>query len=237
MFMAVVGTIGLLGTIAYYEMSYKEITWKDFVNNYLARGHVEKLEVVNKKWVRVKTVAGYQLDESSTLWFNIGSVDSFERNLENSQIEMNVEPANFVPVVYKTELEAASVSGFLPTLLIIGFLLFMMRRSAEMMGGRAGKRDGGLFGNVMESTAKLINSSDIGVRFRDVAGCEEAKLEIMEFVNFLKNPQQYVELGAKIPKGAILTGPPGTGKTLLAKVNISVSIFLTKIRSNKIVAP
>ena len=53
--------------------------------------------------------------------------------------------------------------------------------------------------------------------YRDVAGCEEAKLEIMEFVNFLKNPQQYIDLGAKIPKGAILTGPPGTGKTLLAK--------------------
>ena len=55
------------------------------------------------------------------------------------------------------------------------------------------------------------------LRYRDVAGCEEAKLEIMEFVNFLKNPQQYIDLGAKIPKGAILTGPPGTGKTLLAK--------------------
>ena len=53
--------------------------------------------------------------------------------------------------------------------------------------------------------------------FRDVAGCEEAKIEIMEFVNFLKNPQQYIDLGAKIPKGAMLTGPPGTGKTLLAK--------------------
>jgi len=53
--------------------------------------------------------------------------------------------------------------------------------------------------------------------YRDVAGCEEAKIEIMEFVNFLKNPQQYIDLGAKIPKGAMLTGPPGTGKTLLAK--------------------
>lgn len=58
---------------------------------------------------------------------------------------------------------------------------------------------------------------DFNLFFRDVAGCEEAKLEIMEFVNFLKNPEQYQELGAKIPKGAILTGPPGTGKTLLAK--------------------
>ncbi|KAL1518319.1 hypothetical protein ABEB36_001960 [Hypothenemus hampei] len=130
---------------------------------------------------------------------------------------MNTEPQNFVPVIYKTEIEPASLTGILPTLLIIGFLLWMMRRSAEMMGGRKGKKGGGLFGSVMESTAKLINSNEIGVKFKDVAGCEEAKIEIMEFVNFLKNPQQYIELGAKIPKGAMLTGPPGTGKTLLAK--------------------
>merc|ERR1719436_2045998 len=70
---------------------------------------------------------------------------------------------------------------------------------------------------MMQSTAKVINPSEINVAFKDVAGCEEAKIEIMEFVNFLKNPGQYTDLGAKIPKGAILTGPPGTGKTLIAK--------------------
>lgn len=89
--------------------------------------------------------------------------------------------------------------------------------SVKPGGKGGGPLGGGLFGGVGQSTARLINKEDIKVSFKDVAGCEEAKIEIMEFVNFLKNPDQYKALGAKIPKGAILTGPPGTGKTLLAK--------------------
>lgn len=215
MMLGAMGVVGLLGTITYFELRYREISWRDFVNLYLNKGSVEKLEVINKKWVRVKLQPGSSL-EGKVIWFAIGSVDSFERNLENAQIEKNIDPPNFIPVIYKTEVEAASLTGMLPTLLIIGFLIYMMRRSADMMG-RGGRKGGGLFGGVMESTAKLINPTDIGVKFQDVAGCEEAKIEIMEFVNFLKNPQQYLDLGAKIPKGALLTGPPGTGKTLLAK--------------------
>lgn len=130
--------------------------------SYLGRGAVEKLEVVNKKWVRVKLSPGNVSD--GVLWFNIGSVDSFERNLENAQAEMGIESVNFVPVIYKAEIEASSLSGLLPTLLIIGFFLWMMRRSAEMMGGKRGK-GGGLFGGVMQSTAKLINPNEIGVKF------------------------------------------------------------------------
>ena len=73
-----------------------------------------------------------------------------------------------------------------------------------ILGGRGGRGGGGgMFGmgNVANTTAKLVNANEINVAFKDVAGCEEAKIEIMEFVNFLKNPQQYIELGAKIPKG------------------------------------
>ncbi|XP_023936184.1 AFG3-like protein 2 [Bicyclus anynana] len=214
MMFGAMGVVTLIASIAYFELRYREISWRDFVNLYLNKGAVEKLEVINKKWVRVRLQPS--AFENKIIWFAIGSVDSFERNLENAQIEMNVDPPNFLPVIYKTEVEAASLTGMLPTLLIIGFLIYMMRRSANMMGG-GGRKGGGLFGGVMESTAKLINPSDIDVKFQNVAGCEEAKIEIMEFVNFLKNPQQYIDLGAKIPKGALLTGPPGTGKTLLAK--------------------
>merc|ERR1719422_2806239 len=95
-----------------------------------------------------------------------------------------------------------------------GMMGGMGGRGGGGAGGRGGA--GGLFG-MTQSTAKVINPAEINVAFKDVAGCEEAKIEIMEFVNFLKNPAQYTELGAKIPKGAILTGPPGTGKTLIAK--------------------
>ena len=87
--------------------------------------------------------------------------------------------------------------NMLPTVLLVGFLLFTLRRGPTA-GGSGGKRANNPL-SMTESTAKIIKNK-ISVRFRDVAGCEEAKVEVLEFVNFLKNPKQYQDLGAKIPK-------------------------------------
>ncbi|RZK77267.1 MAG: ATP-dependent zinc metalloprotease FtsH, partial [Pedobacter sp.] len=101
----------------------------------------------------------------------------------------------------------------IPVLLFIGFWIFIMRR----MGGGAGGGGGQIF-NIGKSKATLFDKeSQVSVTFNDVAGLEEAKTEVMEIVDFLKNPKKYTDLGGKIPKGALLVGSPGTGKTLLAK--------------------
>lgn len=196
----------------YSQMKYQEITWKDFTWQ-LGSNNIEKLEVVNNKWVRVIRAVGN--DDGKVLWFNIGSVDTLERNLEAIQRDMGRNAPEMVPVIYKSEFDFASYTSLLPTMIVITFLLYGMSRMGGMMPGGAGKK-GGLFG-MSSSPAKIVNPADIGIKFKDVAGCEEAKMEIMEFVNFLRNPQKYTDLGAKIPKGALLTGPPGTGKTMLAK--------------------
>uniref|UniRef100_A0A5F9D9U9 AAA+ ATPase domain-containing protein n=1 Tax=Oryctolagus cuniculus TaxID=9986 RepID=A0A5F9D9U9_RABIT len=195
----------------YFREPGREITWKHFVQYYLARGLVDRLEVVNKQFVRVIPAPGTSSEKF--VWFNIGSVDTFERNLESAQWELGIEPTQQAAVVYTTESDGSFLRSLVPTLLLIGILLYALRRSP--VGAGRSRRGRGLF-SVGETTARIVKDN-IGVRFADVAGCEEAKLEIMEFVNFLKNPKQYQDLGAKIPKGAMLTGPPGTGKTLLAK--------------------
>ncbi len=111
------------------------------------------------------------------------------------------------------ELFSQIISSLLP-ILLIGFLFFMMMRKVGPGGGGGG---GGIF-NIGKSKATLFEKgTKVNINFGDVAGLDEAKVEVMEIVDFLKNPKKYTALGGKIPKGALLVGPPGTGKTLLAK--------------------
>jgi AFG3 family protein len=148
-------------------------------------------------------------------YFAIGSVETFERKLEAAQRELGIAARDFVPVQYVSETNwMTEAMKLAPTALIIAAWFYMMRGAGGAGGG------GGGFGNVFKigrSNAKKITKEDVSVTFKDVAGCDEAKKEIMEFVEFLKDASKFTKLGAKIPKGALLCGPPGTGKTLLAK--------------------
>ena len=105
-------------------------------------------------------------------------------------------------------LMADLISSILPILLFFGIWIFLAKKMSKGVGG-------GILG--VGKAGKLINSEKPDVKFDDVAGVDEAKEEVKEIVDFLKYPERYIELGAKIPKGVLLVGPPGTGKTLLAK--------------------
>jgi len=146
--------------------------------------------------------------------FTMGSDEIFEKKLAASETNL---PEGVTPVTVTYENRSNPWGGFfmtfvLPIVLLAGLWIFLMRR---MSGGGAG---GGQIFNIGKSKAQLFDKeSQINITFNDVAGLEEAKTEVMEIVDFLKNPKKYTDLGGKIPKGALLVGPPGTGKTLLAK--------------------
>ncbi|HNS42050.1 MAG TPA: ATP-dependent zinc metalloprotease FtsH [Taishania sp.] len=153
--------------------------------------------------------------EKENLELNISDNGNFEKKLE--EINKELKAKNKQPISYTSETEydyLMSILGFLlPIILIFGLWMFIMRR---MSGGGGGP--GGQIFNIGKSRAQVFeNGKSTNVTFKDVAGLQGAKEEIQEIVEFLKNPKKYTELGAKIPKGALLVGPPGTGKTLLAK--------------------
>ena len=194
------------------------------VEQLVANGDVERVLVVNREEARVMLKEGKadSLRESDLryknipksgyqFFFNIGSVDSFKSDLE----EVEAQSGNKVVLAFENEKPwyDSWLMGLLPWVVMIGAWILIMRGMSR--GGGAG---GGIM-NVGKARAQEFDQSDPNKRvtFKDVAGLEEAKVEIMEIVDFLKNAAKYRELGAKIPKGALLVGPPGTGKTLLAK--------------------
>ncbi|KAJ6715940.1 ATP-DEPENDENT ZINC METALLOPROTEASE FTSH 10 MITOCHONDRIAL-LIKE [Salix koriyanagi] len=237
--------------LLFYPFSFgdgdkQQISFQEFKNRLLEAGLVDHIVVSNKSVAKVY-VKSSPLNQTSDdivqgpvngvparghggqykYYFTIGSVDTFEEKLEEAQEAMGIDPHNYVPVTYASEMVwYQELMRFAPTLLLLGTLMYMGRRMQGGLGvggGGGGKGGRGIFNIGKAHVTKADKNSKNKIYFKDVAGCDEAKQEIMEFVHFLKSPKKYEELGAKIPKGALLVGPPGTGKTLLAKATAGES--------------
>lgn len=200
----------------------KEVDWTDFEHAALA-GDIDKIAVTPTEGIAegVLTTQGaknQKFDMSPTfsgdkkLITTIPSTDKIQEKIDawNAALQKEGKPA--IKVNYEKGSDLMKfIWYFGPIILIVVFMVYMSKR---MAGGGGG---GGIF-NVGKSKAMVFDKDNgTNVTFDDVAGLSEAKVEIEEIVEFLKNPQRYTDLGAKIPKGALLVGPPGTGKTLLAK--------------------
>lgn len=198
-----------------------KITQNEFEKMVVA-DEVKKIEIINKNTVHVfikdsiidKNYPDLKDERFNAInpqfEFEIGDAGVFGEQLEKLQ-----ESGHPVEFTYKTEnsIFGPILNMLLPILLFIGLWIIIMRR----MGGGAGGAGGQIF-NIGKSKALLFdNNAKVNITFTDVAGLDEAKEEVMEIVDFLKNPKKYTALGGKIPKGVLLVGPPGTGKTLLAK--------------------
>ncbi len=191
-------------------------------------GDVEKLEVVNSKYAQIyltesaiKNKKEKYKDASKSSFankrphytFDIGPPENFASDLKALNDALPVEKKVFVSYIEKANWLSPILSLLLPLALLVLLWIFIMRR----VGGGAGGPGAQIF-NIGKSKATLFDqNSKVNITFSDVAGLDEAKEEVMEVVDFLKNPKKYTALGGKIPKGVLLIGPPGTGKTLLAK--------------------
>lgn len=198
--------------------------WRD-LKIMLEDGHVDRIILVNKEqaeiYIRKENLGDLKYEDvrggsgfgsqGPQYIYNINSPDKFEEKVINAQRNSND------PIYIESETRknwGGEVLGWiLPIIILVGAWFFIMRMMSKNAGGA-----GGQIFNIGKSKAQLFDkSTSVAINFNDVAGLEEAKVEIMEIVDFLKNPGKYTQLGGKIPKGALLVGPPGTGKTLLAK--------------------
>ncbi|MBL0307796.1 MAG: ATP-dependent zinc metalloprotease FtsH [Chitinophagaceae bacterium] len=200
------------------------------LKNMIAKGEVEKYMIIdNRKVVRVyltaagiksnevklKEVSGKIPEKGPHMSFKITSGDAFKKEMS----DYYKENPTVQQVVFDVDNERDWFGGILqfllPVLLFVGIWILLMRKMGGGAGGGGGP--GGIF-SIGKSKATLFDKgTKVNITFADVAGLDEAKVEVMEIVDFLKNPKKYTNLGGKIPKGALLIGPPGTGKTLLAK--------------------
>lgn len=207
------------------DMSTQTINFQRF-EQLVENGDVAKLEVVNKKDARVflkkesLTKPEFKKLNEST-WsktkpqfvFNIGPPESFADQINALNTRVAPELRVFPDYVEKENWMGPLMGWLIPIFIFLGLWIFMMRRVSGGSGG-----PGAQIFNIGKSKATLFEKdSRVTVTFADVAGLDEAKEEVMEVVDFLKNPRKYTSLGGKIPKGVLLVGPPGTGKTLLAK--------------------
>lgn len=188
---------------------------KKIVRVFLSPDSLKNKSAYYKSILGDKPYDGLKKSDAPQLYFTIAKDETFAKQLDDfyakeTGITKKIEP------VYSEEGEIFSqiISTLLP-ILLIGLLFVLMMRKVGGPGGGGGP--GGIF-NIGKSKATLFDKGTrVNITFADVAGLDEAKVEVMEIVDFLKNPKKYTNLGGKIPKGALLVGPPGTGKTLLAK--------------------